>query len=42
MREKLIELLSDTWKADSYEEIADYLLANGVTVPVDDGESTSQ
>lgn len=34
MREKLIELLSDMWMADSYEEIADYLLGNGVTVPV--------
>ena len=33
MREKLIELLSDMWAADSFEEIADYLLANGVTVP---------
>lgn len=32
MREKLIELLSDMWMADSYEEIADYLIANGVTI----------
>lgn len=32
MREKLIELLSDTWRADSYEEIADHLIANGVTI----------
>ena len=31
-REKLIELLSDMWQADSYEEIADHLIANGVTV----------
>ena len=34
MREKLIELLEDVWSADTWEEIADYLIANGVTIPV--------
>ena len=34
MREKLIELLEDVWSADTWEEIADYLISNGVTIPV--------
>ena len=32
MREKLIELLEDVWSADTWEEIADHLISNGVTI----------
>jgi hypothetical protein len=34
MREKLIELLEDVLSADTWGEIADHLIANGVTIPV--------
>ena len=39
MREKLIEVMKDTranaaWHKWNYEESADYMIANGVTIPV--------